>query len=220
MTCNARTHSSPSALVTKHYISGHNYISSFELANFGVKMKKIFGIKNQKKGDDSDEEYPSYTDPTALHATDPPVRNTKGISQPHYPPPRPCHGSPNPQRKNEGCTVPVQTNKNPQLTANNRNSYPALVTGEPKRAPPRVNITKKVNKPSTFRTKYCTIIVKCLLAYVRETIPRKLSFSIKITSRYTKSPSALYGSISVKCINDDLYPTDIYSTLFLHYCAK
>ena len=138
-------------------------------------MKKIFGIKNPKKGEDSDEENASYTDPAVIHATDPP-RNSKGISQPHYPPPRPCHsGSPNPRRKNEGtCTVPVQGNKNSQLTENNRNSYPASAPGEPKRAPPRINITKKVNKRSMFRPKYCMFVVNCILVYVYKTVLKKL----------------------------------------------
>jgi hypothetical protein len=116
-------------------------------------MKKVFGMKNKKKGDDSDEEHPSYTDPAEIHSKEPPVRNSRGISQPHYPPPRPEHSgnSPNPRRKNQD-TVVGQGNKKPQLTENNRNSNPALVAGEPKRAPPRINITKKVNKIAKFST--------------------------------------------------------------------
>ena len=117
------------------------------------KLKNVFGMKNKKKADDSDEDSPSYTDPAVLHSTDPPSRNSKGISHPHYPPPRPCHGSnsPNPRRKNMD-TAPVQGNRKPQNTENNRNSVPGLPTNEPSRAPPRINITKKVNKVSKFRT--------------------------------------------------------------------
>ena len=114
-------------------------------------MKKVFGMKNKKKADDSDEEFPSYTDPAVIHAIDPPSRNSKGISHPHYPPPRPCHSgnSPNPRRKNQD-TMPVQGNKKAQLTDTNRNSFPGQVTTEPKRAPPRANIAKKVNNCSKF----------------------------------------------------------------------
>lgn len=134
----------------------HTHFSSWKnLQTSEFKMKKVFGMINKKKGDDSDEEWPSYTDPAVLHATDPPSRNSRGILQPHYPPPRPCHSgnSPNPRRKNPDTAV-VQGNKKSQLTENNRNSALNLVPGEPKRAPPRINITKKVNRLSKFSTTY------------------------------------------------------------------
>lgn len=106
---------------------------------------------NKKKGDESDEDFPSYTEPTLLHGTEPPAsRNSRGILQPHYPPPRPCHNSPNARRRNPDTSA-IQGNKKPQLTENNRNSSPALVTADPKRAPPRINIAKKVNKVSKFK---------------------------------------------------------------------
>jgi hypothetical protein len=146
-------------------------------------MKKVFGMINKKKGDDSDEEWPSYTDPAVLHATDPPSRNSRGILQPHYPPPRPCHSgnSPNPRRKNPDTAV-VQGNKKPQLTENNRNSALNLVPGEPKRAPPRINITKKVNRLSKFSTTYILFhnhIVKCRLENVYEKVFRSSKFISK-----------------------------------------
>lgn len=104
-------------------------------------IKKVLGIINKKKPDDSDDESCSYSDPTMVHSTEPP--KSHGVP-PHYPPPRPQH-SPNPSRK---ITQDVIThgNKRPQTNDNKRNSGTAFSSGEPRRAPPRPNIAKKVGE--------------------------------------------------------------------------
>lgn len=103
-------------------------------------IKKVFGgIINKKKPDDVEDESCSYTDPTMLHSTEPP-KSHRGLP-PHYPPPRPQH-SPNPPRK---FSQPDATGNKRLQTNDKRNSASVLVAGEPRRAPPRPNTTKKVN---------------------------------------------------------------------------
>lgn len=104
-------------------------------------IKKVLGgIMNKKKPDDVEDENYSYTDPAMLHSIEPP-KSHRGLP-PHYPPPRPQH-SPNPPRK---FSLPETTgNKRLPTNDNKRDSASVLGPGEPRRAPPRPNCTKKVN---------------------------------------------------------------------------